>query len=589
MNIIKKKNIRCATYARESDSDGMEHLITSVEAQVAACMNFIKSHTDVGWVLLPESYVDEGYSGATTNRPAFHQLKQDIIDKKIDMVVVYRFDRLARSVTDNIFFDEFLRLHGVEAISVTEGFDKSTALGTMSRYTAMVHAQYERDLISERTANKIAISKRAGLWMGGSIPLGYNAVCKQLVINSEEAKIVRFIFNCFIKTTSVTTVVKEAQSKGYRTKSRKTASGVKGGKTIDKGVVYHILHNKLYIGKIVHKDKVYDGKHEAIISYEQWKQVQDILKENCVNYPVHKKEWKTPAYLSGLMTCGECNSGMVLHSTTKKKTGKQYRYYTPNACEKKACDICPVKNILADKIEYLIVEHIGIALKTPDMTASVLEKLKNRSTQYNEKHVIAALSSFDELWKIMPDGDKYKTIRGIIEKVVLYNNYADITLKTTNMAAMFDRLSVYIDREIKDSDVVMNIVGIASAAITIRISTATVYERGNKLEVTIVLPDTAATNTAPVNNYNQILIKTIAQAFYWSQQIENAEVAGIEEIAKKENVDTAYVIRLLKLTRLAPDIIQKILEGHQPKKLRLRDMIKNMPDVWQEQREKLEF
>jgi DNA invertase Pin-like site-specific DNA recombinase len=146
MNKIKKKTVRCAIYARVSETDSLGHLVTSVEAQYTACAEYIKIHKGNGWVLLPENYADEGYSGAITNRPAFNRLKQDIIERKIDMVVVYRFDRIARDVHNHILFDDFLNIYGAEAVSVTEGFDKSTAIGTMSRYTAMVHAQYERCL-----------------------------------------------------------------------------------------------------------------------------------------------------------------------------------------------------------------------------------------------------------------------------------------------------------------------------------------------------------------------------------------------------------------------------------------------------------
>ncbi len=459
----------------------------------------------------------------------------------------------------------------------------------MSRYTAMVHAQYESQLIAERTANKIAISKRAGLWMGGNIPLGYNTSNKQLFINNKEAEIIKFIFNLFIETGSVTTVVQEAQEKGYKTKLRKTNAGMRGGKYIDKGVVYHILNNVLYIAKIKHKDKIYQANHEAIISQEQWDQAQQILKDNCINKPLYKKKWKTPPYLRGIMKCGKCSSGMILHSTTKKKTGKQYRYYTPNACEKKQCNNCPVKNLPADEIESVIIQYISIALKTSDMTARVIHKLHNHgNTHYSEKHVVAALSSFEELWRVLSDGDKFKTIRGVIEKVVLYKKYTDITFRTENMGALFDRLTSYIQNEIMGDNVVIDIIGYTDSTITMRVPDAAISKRRNKLEVTIELPNATHTNMQPaINSYNKILVKTIAQAFYWSQQIENGEESGIEAIAEKENIDTAYVIRLLKLTRLAPDIIQKVLEGTQPKELRLKNMIADMPDLWQEQRVKL--
>src|SRR4051812_13254980 len=262
------RKLRCAVYTRKSSEEGLEQEFNSLDAQREACEAYIASQKPEGWLLVPDHYDDGGISGATLDRPALQQLLADIEGKRVDVVVVYKIDRLSRALMDFAKLVEVFDRNNVTFVSVTQSFNTTTSMGRLTLNILLSFAQFEREVIGERIRDKFAASRKKGMWMGGFVPLGYDVKDRKLVVNQIEAATVRRIFERFVKLGSVTQLVREMRDKGVTTK---------GGKPIDKGYVYRILNNRVYLGEAVHKGSAYPGEHQAIIDPTLWDRVHAIL------------------------------------------------------------------------------------------------------------------------------------------------------------------------------------------------------------------------------------------------------------------------------------------------------------------------
>ncbi len=304
------KEVRCAIYTRKSNEDGLEQKFNSLDAQRVACEKYIKSRE--GWVVLAKRYDDGGYSGKNLERPAIKELFEDVKGGEVDCVVVYTLDRLSRETKDSIEVTSFFRRHRVNFVAVTQIFDNNTPMGKLVQTVLSGAAQLEREMIVERVKNKIATSKEQGLWMGGTLPLGYDVKDKELIINEKEAKTVKHIFERYVELKSMAELARELNSQGYRTKGKSDI--------FKKATVRRIITNPIYMGKIRHYEKEYEGKHEAIIEEEKWQKAQELIK----NQPYKKAKYEE-ALLKGIIKCKGCNANMTL--TYAKKENKRYRYY----------------------------------------------------------------------------------------------------------------------------------------------------------------------------------------------------------------------------------------------------------------------
>ncbi|MGH9552273.1 MAG: recombinase family protein, partial [Terriglobales bacterium] len=270
--------LRCAIYTRKSSEEGLEQEFNSLQAQREACEAFITSQKGEGWQALPAHYDDGGWSGGTLDRPALERLLADIRASKVDVVLVYKIDRLTRSLLDFAKIVEVFDAHGVSFVSVTQAFNTSTSMGRLTLNVLLSFAQFEREVTGERIRDKIAASKRKGMWMGGFEPLGYDVKDRMLVINRDEAKSVRFIFRRYLELGSVYKLKDELAAKRITSKLRPNANGkARGGRPIAAGALYHLLQNPIYCGRIAHKGQSYEGVHEAIIEPELWEAVQRSL------------------------------------------------------------------------------------------------------------------------------------------------------------------------------------------------------------------------------------------------------------------------------------------------------------------------
>jgi site-specific DNA recombinase len=275
-----RKAVRCAIYTRKSTEDGLEQEYNSLDAQYDACAAYALSQRHEGWTVVKDRYDDGGFSGGNMNRPGLDQLLQDVEAGRVDIILLYKIDRLTRSLSDFARIVDVLDAAGASFVSITQSFNTTTSMGRLTLNMLLSFAQFEREVTGERIRDKIAASKRKGLWMGGPVPLGYDVVERKLVPNEQEAKTVRHIMQRYVELGSVKSLIAELDAQDYRTKIQiRTSTANKGGCQFRRGTLYHLLSNRIYLGEIVHKGASYPGEHDAIVPRELWDRVQAALAD----------------------------------------------------------------------------------------------------------------------------------------------------------------------------------------------------------------------------------------------------------------------------------------------------------------------
>ncbi|MDX5507401.1 MAG: recombinase family protein [Wolbachia endosymbiont of Hylaeus sinuatus] len=491
------KEVRCAIYTRKSNEDGLEQKFNSLDAQRVACEKYIKSRE--GWVALAKRYDDGGYSGKNLERPAIKELFEDVKGGEIDCVVVYTLDRLSRETKDSIEVTSFFRRHRVNFVAVTQIFDNNTPMGKFVQTVLSGAAQLEREMIVERVKNKIATSKEQGLWMGGTLPLGYDVKDKELIINEKEAKTVKHIFERHLELKSMAELARELNSQGYRTKAD----------TFKKATVRRIITNPIYMGKIRHYDKQYEGKHEAIIEKEKWQKAQELIK----NQPYRKAKYEG-ALLRGIIKCKSCGVNMTL--TYSKKENKRYRYYVcNNHLRGKGCE-SENRSVIAGEVEKEIMKK----------AEQLYENWKEKTEEKIEK-----------LWENLSFGKQKEVVKKLIRTVLVRENGIEVSSED-------------------------------------KVEFIPIKKKGNKC--TVVEPE-AKTNNA--------LLRAVVRSHLWKRLLEEGKYANIKELSKKINIGTRRIQQILRLNYLAPKIKEDVINGRQPRDLRLADL-KEISMLWSEQLEK---
>ena len=387
--------LRCAIYTRKSTDENLDSDFNSLDAQRESGEHFIQSHARENWVIVSERYDDGAYSGATMERPALQRLIADIEAGKVDCVITYKLDRLSRSLADFTRMMEFFKERDITMVSVTQAFNTNTSSGTLMTNLLMTFASYEREVIAERIRDKVAASKKRGKYMGGVPPLGYDVdrERKRLVVNTEEAALVRFIFRRYLQLRSAVALIKELNGKGLTTKSWVTKKGVhRQGRPWNQSHIYRMLDNPIYLGKVKHKDQVYPGEHEPIIEQSLWDEVRESIGSEGKSGARHTR---TPALLKGIITCGHCDTGMGV--TYTKKGGKRYRYYLCRKATKSSYDACPIRSVPAGDIENLVLMQVRRILSTPEIVAETFRQVSRRETATREELESRAAELRDEL------------------------------------------------------------------------------------------------------------------------------------------------------------------------------------------------
>src|SRR5947207_6548773 len=360
---------RCAIYTRKSSEEGLEQEFNSLQAQCEACEAYIRSQRHEGWVLARTRYDDGGFSGGNIERPALQRLLADIQGGRIDIIVVYKVDRLTRSLADFARLVEIFDAQGASFVSVTQQFNTTSSMGRLTLNVLLSFAQFEREVTGERIRDKIAASKQKGMWMGGNVPLGYDANERTLVVNPAEAETMRCIFALYRELGCVRRVKEEADRLGLSTKRSTTAGGIeRGGKPFSRGHLYNLLSNPIYIGEIAHKGQLYPGQHPALINADTWAAVRDQLATNASNHR-RKSDAAEPSLLAGVLVDAR---GERLTPSHAVKKGRRYRYYVSAALITEAgTDRAQSWRLPAQEIEDVVIRVLTDALTSP---ARLLER-----------------------------------------------------------------------------------------------------------------------------------------------------------------------------------------------------------------------
>ena len=375
----KPKPFRCAIYTRKSTEDGLEQEFNSLDAQREAGEAFIASQKHEGWVALPTRYDDGGFSGGNAERPGLHKLLSDIKAGHVDCVVVYKVDRLSRSLLDFARIMGTFEAQNVSFVSVTQQFNTSHSMGRLTLNILLSFAQFEREIIGERIRDKIAAQRRKGKWAGGIPVLGYDidrsGPSPKLVVNPVEAPQVKQIYDLYLSLGSLLPVVSELVNRGWRNKSWTTKAGVpKGGNPFDRGMLYSLLTNPIYIAKVKHKNELFDGEHEAIITPEVFHAVQTRLKQNGRTAGIYVRN-KYGALLKGILGCKGC--GRTMTHTYTNGLNRRYRYYTCTKAIGQGRGSCPSCSLPATEIEAAVVDQVRCIASDAKLRAAVVAEAQS--------------------------------------------------------------------------------------------------------------------------------------------------------------------------------------------------------------------
>ena len=532
------KEIRCAIYTRKSHEEGLEQEYNSLDAQRDACESYIRSQAHEGWKLIKKHYDDGGFSGGTLKRPALQQLLMDIQNDEVDVIVVYKIDRLTRSLMDFSNIIEVLDKAEASFVSVTQHFNTTSSMGRLTLNVLLSFAQFEREITGERIRDKIAASKKKGMWTGGKPPIGYDVVDKKLEVNPDEAKQIKIIFERYVDMGSVTDLVDDLKERNITTKRWTSAKGkLQGGKRFQRGALYKLLQNRLYLGEVEYKGNVYPGEHKAIIYKPLWDAVQEKIASNRRrNNEVKAK--RTRYLLEGLIHDSEGNIMSPTYSV--KKCNRRYPYYVSAPLNgKRKVPVGEVPRVPAQAIDDLIRDRVATIMNLDD-----------------HKSVDRALVT--------------KGLR----KLTIYNDFIELEMHHSLPGADCNRLKGNGDTITKHAQYTH-----------IRI-TATLRKHATKL--TFINPAGGPVTT--VQKPDSTLIKNVALAFKWREGIQSGKFSTLQQIADTEKCTEGFVRKTIPFAYLAPDIIDSILNGTHPATFDYKKFQEQpLPTSWSAQRQILGF
>lgn len=577
--------LRCAIYTRKSNEEGLEQDYNSIDAQKDAGRAYIAAQRSNGWTLVKKDYDDPAYSGGNIDRPALQQLLNDIQQGQIDIVIVYKIDRLSRSINDFGQIMTTFEKHNVSFVSVTQEFNTTTSMGRLMLNILLSFAQFEREVSTERIRDKIAASKRKGLWMGGVPPLGYDVKNRKLLINVNEEKTVQFIFKRFYEIQSITQLTNELQHQGVTTKSWKTKKGqFKQGKLVSKAFLYKLLNNRIYIGEISHHDKWYPGEHQAIINQAQWDNVQSIFKTNR-----HQRKGHTRSNihfpLRGILFDKE-GYALTSYSTTQKKNNCRYRYYISSKDSKGYAGKSGLSRFRADELEKTVISYLRKFLRSPD----VLNAMANQTTELDEAQIAVAMTQVDKIWGTLFPDQQSRIVRLLVEKIIITQDEIELLLLNNGIEKIAMEMK---PARINNKPIISNknLQSKEKSEILLRdskgrFSLVIPYKVKRRSDKKIIVSPNDTEAKKPAVTPLQL---ALARGHQWESMLLSGKVGSLKELAEKVGVDNSYVSRMVNLTTLAPDIIKAILDDTLPDTIRLEDMAIGTPVLWNEQRKKLDL
>jgi site-specific DNA recombinase len=422
-----RQKLRCAVYTRKSSEEGLEMEFNSLEAQRESCEAYVASQRAEGWILVPDRYDDGGFSGGTLERPALKRLRADIEAGKVDVVVVYKIDRLSRSLMDFSRLVELFDQYKVTFVSVTQSFNTTTSMGRLTLNVLLSFAQFEREVIGERIRDKFAASRKRGMWMGGWAPLGYEVRERKLVVNEADAELVRSIFQRFVAVGSMTKLARELIAKNVHNKY---------GKLIDKGILYKMLNNAVYIGAAVHKGVSYPGEHIGIIDRKVWDKVQAKFQENPRKRAAATRG-QTPSLLKGIIFD---SSGVAMSPTHTRKNGRLYRYYLSQTVLKQGSGSSSASRVPADAVERIVIDQVRLLLLSPEIIVQTWRSARKSIKGMTESEVRDAFKAFNPLWDQLFPAEQTRIIQLLVERVDVWSDHVDVRLRIAGLTSLVAEL-----------------------------------------------------------------------------------------------------------------------------------------------------
>jgi site-specific DNA recombinase len=553
--------VRCAIYTRKSSEEGLEQSFNSLHAQREACEAYILSQRHEGWQLIATRYDDGGFSGGNMERPALVQLLEDIAARRIDTVVVYKVDRLTRSLADFAKIVEQFEKQGISFVSVTQQFNTTTSMGRLTLNVLLSFAQFEREVTGERIRDKIAASKRKGMWMGGVVPLGYELRDRQLSIQPEEAERVQQIFRAYLELGCVSKLRTYLEQQGIRSKKRISRNGrASGGAVFSRGALYQMLQNRIYLGEITHKDKSFPGQQPAIIEQELWDRVQAQFEAN-LQGGRKRPRGTEKSLLAGLLYDVE---GHRFTPTHANKQGKRYRYYCSRALLKKdgRKTAGPVR-LPAQEIEGLVLAELNRLLRSQQQLLDLLSD--SCASENDRQRLLEGIQSPRDL-----KGTSHAELQSLLHRVLVHDDGVELQVRR----GVLLKLVLGQHREIQAGGSEDSSLG----HITLQVE-AQLKRCGGEVRF-LLPPDSAHAKPHPVPS----LVRAVARAHDWLAQILRGDVSNQRAIAAATGLDERYIGSILPLAFLAPDLTEAILEGRQPSSLDLGRWLQPLPPDWKKQR-----
>jgi DNA invertase Pin-like site-specific DNA recombinase len=556
MEAAKASNRRCAIYTRKSSEEGLEQDFNSLQAQREACEAFIKSQTGEGWRLVKTAYDDGGLSGGTMERPALQRLLADINQGLIEVVVVYKVDRLTRSLADFAKMVEVFDAHGVSFVAVTQQFNTTTSMGRLTLNVLLSFAQFEREVTGERIRDKIAASKRKGMWMGGIVPLGYEVCDRRIVIDEREAETVRYIFRRYMELGCVRLLKEDLDRCGVASKRRTSKTGTEsGGHSLSRGALYALLSNPIYVGEIRHKNLRHPGQHQAIMDRTVWERTQQQLQEHRVRAKSHDTGHEKSPLIRRLFD----ENGDGLTPSHARKEERKYRYYVSRNFP--AQGLAPSRvgwRLPARELEGRVAAAAGEMLGDESAVLEAAQKTEIDSSQVDR--VLHAARTWRH--RLQSEAEQTSAIGALVDRVELKSDGIRVSIKLPIASAEKSRAQLP-DR-----------VAIA------RWFPMQLKRRG--VELRLIVGDynrSAAIVDLP-------LVKAVARAHRWFDELSTGKSKSLAAIAAREGLAVRYVGRLIRLAFLAPDIVESIVEGRQPTTLTAEALTRRieLPLSWCSQR-----
>jgi DNA invertase Pin-like site-specific DNA recombinase len=551
------KKLRCAIYTRKSTEEGLDMAFNSLDAQREACEAYVTSQKAEGWVLVSTAYDDGGFSGGTMDRPALSELLGDVRAGKVDVIVVYKVDRLTRALSDFARIVDVLDATGASFVSVTQAFNTTTSMGRLTLNVLLSFAQFEREVIAERVRDKVAQSKARGIWMGGNVPLGYDVLDRKLFANPAEAATIIYIFQCYLDQPSVRALKGVLDAQGVRTKVQQGKTGQRGGVSFSRGALYWLLSNPIYIGKLRHKDKLHDGQHDGIVPLELWDAVQSKLKASAAERG-NTTTGSGTALLTGMIRDA---AGRPMSPSFTVKEGRRYPYYVSSISKDidhglTGTSAAPITRVPARRVESAVREALRALLMDELQLASLFD---DGDTATTRRRLATAAELARKLGPHAIDG-AHALLKRLNFSLTVQRDRVDSNIARAALLAALDHDAASAEGDDRRISLIVD-------------TNITQRKRGARL----VIAGKARAEKAPDPKLVALMTKA-----------QQARAALFSNAAPRGN---RHIERLARLAYLAPDITSAILDGSQPATLTSRSLLKlpGLPLAWPEQRRMLGF